>query len=153
VDVQIIEKVDRIINKYKKDKKDLLSILQDAQDEYGYLPRDVLVHIREKLNVSLSQIYGVVTFYNAFSLMPRGRHVIMVCTGTTCHVRGAGKLLERAEKELRIRNGETTRDLRFSLETVRCLGCCSLAPVVRIDSDTYGRVKQSEFSKILSSHE
>jgi len=150
---QVLEKVNKVIDKYKREKRALISILQDVQEEYNYLPKDVLLHVRDKLNVPLTQIYGVVTFYNAFSLKPRGHHLVMVCTGTTCHVKGAGKLLEKLERELKIKSGGITKDLRFSLETVHCLGCCSLAPVVRVDGDTYGRVKQGDLPKILSHYE
>ena len=150
---EILEKVDRIIDKYKREKKALISILQDIQQEYNYLSKDVLLHIKERLNVPLTQIYGVATFYNIFSLKPRGRHLIAVCTGTACHVRGAGRILEKLERDLKIKNGEVTKDLRFSLESVRCLGCCSLAPVIRVDEDTYGRVRQDKLVKILKGYE
>ena len=150
---QLLEKVERIIDKYKREKKALISILQEVQEEYNYLPKDVLFYIRDKLNVPLTQIYGVAAFYNAFSLKPRGRHLITVCTGTTCHVKGAGKILEKLERDLGIKNGEVTKDLRFSLETVRCVGCCSLAPVIKVDGDTYGRVRQDDLIKILKRYE
>jgi len=146
---QVLERVDRVIDKYGREKKTLISILQDIQQEYNYLPKDVLLYIRDKLGVPLTQIYGVATFYNAFSLKPRGRHIITVCTGTACHVKGAGKILEKLERDLKIKNGGVTEDLRFSLESVRCLGCCSLAPVVKVDENTYGRVRQDELMEIL----
>ena len=150
---EILEKVDRVVDKYRREKKALIGILQDIQEEYNYLPKDVLLHIKDKLNIPLTQIYGVVTFYNAFSLKPRGRHLIAVCTGTACHVKGASRILEKLERDLKIKSGGVTEDLRFSLETVRCLGCCSLAPVIKVDEDTYGRVKQDELVKILKGYE
>jgi len=153
MNLQILEKVDEIIDKYGREKKALISILQDIQEEYNYLPRDALFRIRDKVGVPLTQIYGVATFYNAFSLKPRGRHLISVCTGTACHVKGAGKILEKLERDLKIKSGGVTEDLRFSLESVRCLGCCSLAPVVKVDDDTYGRVRQDELIRILSRYE
>jgi len=151
--LQVLEKVDRIIDKYREEKKALISILQDIQEEYNYLPKDVLLYIRDKINVPLTQVYGVATFYNAFSLKPRGRHLIQICMGTACHVKGAGRLLEKLERDLKMKSGQTTRDLRFSLEPVRCLGCCSLAPVVRVDEDTYGRVRQDKLTEILERYE
>jgi len=150
---EILEKVDEVIDKYKREKKALISILQDIQQEYNYLSKDVLLHIKERLNVPLTQIYGVATFYNTFSLKPRGRHLIAICLGTACHVKGAGRILEKLERDLKIKNGEVTKDLRFSLESVRCLGCCSLAPVIRVDEDTYGRVRQDKLVKILKGYE
>jgi len=150
---EILEKVDKVIDKYKRERKALISVLQDIQQEYNYLPKDLLLHIKERLNVPLTQIYGVATFYNAFSLKPRGRHLITVCMGTACHVKGAGRILEKLERDLKIKSGGVTKDLRFSLESVRCLGCCSLAPVVRVDEEVYGRVRQDKLMRILSHYD
>jgi len=150
---QILEKVDKIIDKYNSEEKALISILQDIQTEYNYLPKEALLRIKDRIGVPLTRIYAVTTFYNAFSLKPRGRHLILVCMGTACHVKGAGKILERLEQKLGIKTGEATKDLRFSLESVRCLGCCSLAPVVKIDKDTYGRVRQDKLMEILDRYE
>jgi len=150
---EILEKVDKVIDKYKRERKALISVLQDIQQEYNYLPKDLLLHIKERLNVPLTQIYGVATFYNAFSLKPRGRHLITVCMGTACHVKGAGRILEKLERDLKIKSGGVTKDLRFSLESVRCLGCCSLAPVVKVDEEVYGRVRQDKLMRILSHYD
>jgi NADH-quinone oxidoreductase subunit E len=145
--------VDKIVDRYKRKESALISILQDIQAEYNYLPKEVLLHTRKRLNIPLTKIIRVATFYNIFTLKPRGRHLINVCMGTACHVKGAGRILEKLERDVGIRTGETTADLKFSLEIIRCLGCCSLAPVVRIDSDIYGRVKQDRVQEILKRYE
>jgi NADH:ubiquinone oxidoreductase subunit E len=126
--------------------------LQDIQAEYNYLPREVLNQISQELQMPLSQVLRVATFYAAFSLKPRGRHLINVCLGTACHVRGGGRILEKLERELGIKSGEASSDLKFSLETVRCIGCCSLAPVIRIDEDTHGRLRQDKIPRILKKY-
>jgi len=151
--LQNLEKVEEIIDRYNGEERALISILQDIQTEYNYLPKEALLKIRDKIGIPLTRIYGVATFYNAFTLKPRGRHLILVCMGTACHVKGADKILERLEQKLGVKTGEVTRDLRFSLESVRCLGCCSLAPVVKVDKDTYGRVRQDELMEILDRYE
>lgn len=150
---KIQEEVNAIIDRHGRKTKALIGILQDIQEEYNYLPRDTLLQVRDRLHVPLTQIYGVATFYNAFSLKPRGHHLIAVCMGTACHVKGADKILEKLERDLKVGNGGVTEDKRFSLETVRCLGCCSLAPVVKVDEDTYGRVRQDELMEILKHYE
>ncbi|TET12252.1 NADH-quinone oxidoreductase subunit NuoE [Candidatus Aerophobetes bacterium] len=145
--------VDEILDRYKRKKSALIDILQDIQAEYNYLPKEALGLVKKRLNIPLVNVLGVVTFYNIFTLKPRGRHLINVCMGTACHVKGAGKILERLESELGIKTGEATGDLKFSLETVYCVGCCSLAPVMRIDSDTYGDLRQDKVIKILKKYE
>lgn len=141
--------VEEILGRYEGEPGDLIPVLQDVQERYHYLPEEVLRYISGRLHVPLSQIYHVATFYNAFSLEPRGEHTIEVCTGTACHVKGAGRILDWLRVELGIEPGQTTSDLKFTLQTVRCLGCCSLAPVVRIDGDTYGNLTQDMLPKIL----
>jgi len=145
--------VDKIVDRYKRKESALISILQDIQAEYNYLPKEALLHTRKSLNIPLTKIIRVATFYNIFTLKPRGRHLINVCMGTACHVKGAGRILEKLERDVGIRTGETTADLKFSLEIIRCLGCCSLAPVVRIDNDIYGKVKQDRVQEILKRYE
>lgn len=145
--------VDKIVDRYKRKESALISILQDIQAEYNYLPKEALLHTRKSLNIPLTKIIRVATFYNIFTLKPRGRHLINVCMGTACHVKGSGRILEKLERDVGIRTGETTADLKFSLEIIRCLGCCSLAPVVRIDNDIYGRVKQDRVQEILKRYE
>ena len=147
------KRVTNIIDTYRDRKSSLMPILQNINLAYGYLPADVLKYISEKLNIAFSLIYQIATFYNAFSLKPRGRHIISICMGTTCYVRGAQTIVDRLSSSLDIPVGETTRDLKFTLETVRCLGCCSIAPVITIDGETYGRLKTREIPKILKGYE
>ncbi|MGM0410268.1 MAG: NADH-quinone oxidoreductase subunit NuoE [Bacillota bacterium] len=141
-----------IMDNYTKDEKNLIPILQDAQNEYGYLPEDVLKEIACELDLSLSQVYGVITFYSQFHLKPRGKNIIRVCQGTACHVRGAGPVLEKIEEELEIESGETTDDLDFTLETVACIGACGLAPVIMINDDTHGRLTPEKIPEILDKY-
>jgi len=141
-----------LISQSKARQDSLIEILQDIQAEYNYLPREVLSQISREFEIPISQVLRVATFYAAFSLKPRGRHLINVCLGTACHVRGAGRILEKLERELSVKSGETSSDFKFSLETVRCIGCCSLAPVVRIDEDTHGRLTQDKIPRILKKY-
>jgi len=127
----------------------LLSILEEIQGRYRYLSREAMILVSERLGVPLSQIYSVATFYHAFSLVPRGRHTISVCTGTACHVRGAEQVLSRLETVLGIRPGEVTRDGQFTLETVNCLGCCALGPVVVIDGEYEGQMTIKKVDRLL----
>ena len=143
------DKIDRIIDSYKDEKGMLIPILQDAQHQYNYLPEDVLKRIANTLQVPLSQIYSVATFYNAFSLTPRGKHQINVCVGTACHVRGAPRVLDKFIRVLRIREGETTDDHCFSLATVGCLGACALAPLVVVDEKYFGKTNPRKVDTIL----
>ena len=145
--------IDRLIEKHRYDESALIGIMQDIQKEFNYLPQEMLVKIAQRLDIPLSRVYSIATFYKAFSLVPRGRHQIGVCIGTACHVRGGQSVVEKLERELGIRSGQTTNDLKFTLQTVRCLGCCSLAPVMRIDNDTFGRLNQSAIPKILKRYE
>jgi len=129
-----IEKLDRIIAAYKDGKKELISILQDINHEYNWLPKDTLTYVAERLEVPLSQMYRIASFFTFFSLKPRGRHLIRLCLGTACHVRGAARILRDLEARLGIRAGETTEDFEFTLETVNCLGCCAFGPMIVIDN-------------------
>ena len=144
--------LEKVINKYKTEKGGIISVLQEINREYGYLPEDALKLVAKKLDVPLIQVYSIATFYTAFSLKPRGRHLINVCLGTACFVKGGNRILEKLERELGIKAGETTKELRYSLDTVHCIGCCSLAPVIRIDEDAYGRLKQEKVPEILKKH-
>ncbi|HUT84464.1 MAG: NADH-quinone oxidoreductase subunit NuoE [Proteobacteria bacterium] len=144
------DKVDAIIEKYKRDKGFLVSILQDIQAEYNYLPKEALFDLSDSLGIPVSQVYGVATFYRAFSLIPRGRHLIQVCLGTACHVRGAPKVLEAIERKLKIKAGETTADKEYTLTTVNCLGACALGPVVVIDQEYHGQMNQSKSDKLFA---
>ena len=144
-----VRKVSDIIDKYRQEKSVLIPVLQEITREYGYLPKDILVYVSVELDIPLSQIHSVATFYTAFSLEPRGKHMVSVCLGTACHVQGGGRILERLERELKISPGETTKDKLFSLEAVRCLGCCGLAPVFTVNADLYGKVTQSKVTKLI----
>lgn len=145
--------LDGIFEKYTKDEKYLIPILQDAQDEYGYLPEEVLKEIACNLDLSLSQVFGVVTFYSQFHLEPRGENIIRVCTGTACHVRGGAEVLDQLKQELDIDSGETTEDLSFTLETVACIGACGLAPVIMVNDDTYGRMTSKKVPEVLANYQ
>lgn len=146
-------KVDEVIDSFNGDLSQLIGILQDIQANFNYLPREALVRVSERLEIPISQVFSVATFFRAFSLTPRGRHQINVCLGTACHVRGGARILGKLERDLKVEAGGTTEDLRFTLESVRCLGCCSLGPVVVIDNDTYGRLNQERVTKLLDQYE
>ncbi len=141
--------IEGVVARYADDPAPLLPVLQDVQDQRRFLPRPVLEYLAVRLAVPLAEILRVASFYNAFSLEPVGRHVIEVCLGTACFVRGSGLLLERLEEGLNIRSGQTDRDMRFTLRTVRCIGCCALAPAMRVDGVTFGKVKLDKALNIL----
>ncbi|KPK92302.1 MAG: NADH dehydrogenase [Deltaproteobacteria bacterium SM23_61] len=135
-----LSKLDEVLSHYRGERGALIPVLQEAQNVYGYLPEEVLRRISRDLKVPLSKIYGVITFYAQFYLTPRGKHVVKSCQGTACHVRGAKGVLDSLCRELKVEPGGTTEDLRFSLETVACVGTCFLAPVIMIDRDYYGKL-------------
>ncbi len=137
------------MEKYGTQKKALIPILQDIQTEFNYLPQGALIHVSQVLNIPLIDVVGVATFYKAFSLKPRGKHTITVCLGTACHVRGGPKIVEEFERNLGIKVGETTRDNEFSLETVNCLGCCAIGPVVVVDREYYAKMSIGKVKIIL----
>ena len=149
---KVEEKINQILNKYQRDKGMLVSILQDVQAEYRYLPREALAEVSSGLEVPLSQVYSVATFFKAFSLKPRGRHLINVCLGTACHVRGAVRILEKIERELGINSGETTKDLKFTLETVNCVGACALGPIVIVDEEYHGGMSTDKVDSVLEKY-
>ena len=142
-------RIDGIIKQYKGKESALLAILQDVQAEEKYLPREALEYVSQKMEIPLVHIFRLATFYNALSLKPRGRHKIDVCLGTACHVRGGNMILEKVERGLGISVGETTKDKRFTLESVHCVGCCSLGPVAVIDGDVFGRLSQEKVPNLL----
>jgi len=144
-----LSKMDLIIEQYGARESALLAILQDIQAEEKYLPKEALEHVSQKMNIPLVQVFRIATFYNALSLKPRGRHKIDVCLGTACHVRGGGRILDKMERDLGIPMGETTKDRRFTLETVHCVGCCSLGPVAVIDGEVFGRLSQDKVPALL----
>jgi len=147
------QEITAIIGKYKAEEGQLIAILQDIQSRFYYLPKEALVQVSEAVNVPLSRVYSVATFFKAFSLEPKGRHTVSVCLGTACHVRGAPKVLEQIERKLKINTGETTSDFKFTLETVNCMGCCALGPVVRIDGKYFGQINTGQVASILSEYE
>lgn len=143
------EKIDKIIEKYGSDSSSLTSILSEIQAEYSFLPQDVLKRVAEKLEIPMTQLFGVVNFYKIFKLEPSGKRIIRVCLGTACHVKGAHGILEEFERKLKIRVGETTKDLAFTLEKVNCLGCCSLGPVAMVNDDYYGQMNAVKVNSLL----
>jgi NADH:ubiquinone oxidoreductase subunit E len=143
-------KLEPIFEAYKNVARgSLIPVLQAAQEAYGYLPTLALETIAERMNAPISQIYGVVTFYAQFRLFPRGKHVIRACQGTACHVRNATSILETLKSALGVTAGGTTADLQFTLETVACIGACSLAPVMMVDNDAHGRLRPDRVPEIL----
>lgn len=142
-------RIDEILSKYEGKKGMLIPILQEVQDMYNYLPKDALEYVAEKTGTPIADIYGVVTFYSLFHLNPRGRNVIRVCQGTACHVRGGKAILEAVEDYLGIKAGHTTDDLRFTVETIACIGACGLAPVIQINDETHGRLTPADIPAIL----
>jgi NADH-quinone oxidoreductase subunit E len=144
--------VESVMDKWDNDKSNLISILLDIQDEYNYIPQEALVMVSENLAVPLINVYSVATFYKVFSLEPRGKHIINICVGTACHVRGGRRLVERVEKILHIEVGETTPDMQFTLETVRCLGACALGPVVVLDDDYHGHMSTKKIDALLQQY-
>ncbi len=145
--------LDELLAELGSKKGTLIPILQRAQDMFGYLPREVLIRIGEKVGIPISQVYGVVTFYAQFHLEPRGRNIIRSCQGTACHVRGAKAILNELSSCLGLEGEEvTTKDLRFTLETVACIGCCGLAPVIMINDDTHGRLTPEAIKGILDKY-
>ena len=153
MDPQVLEQLDCMIDETGRDESDLIGILQDIQKELNYVPEEALRLVAEKMQVPLSQVYSIATFYKAFSLEPRGRHLISVCMGTACHVRGGVQILDKLARDLEIEPGGTTPDKRFSLEEVRCLGCCGLAPVIMIDENTFGRLTPEGARKVVRDYE
>ncbi len=149
MDAQLVES---ILERHPRDASSIIQVLLDVQNELYYLPRDVLEYVSSALHVPLSRSYHLATFYKAFSLKPKGKYPIAVCTGTACHVQGALKIMDQSSRELQIREGETTPDNRFSVESVRCLGCCGLAPVVTVGKNLHGKVPVSRISKILQQY-
>ena len=145
-------KTKQIVKKYKGDKSALIAVLQDIQEAFNYLPKEALETAGKALDVPASRIYEVATFYNSFSLKPRGQYLVEVCAGTACHVQGAFNLMDRLKRDLGVECGETTKDNVFTLEEVRCLGCCSLAPVVRIGGNIHPYLTQDEIPKILRNY-
>jgi NADH-quinone oxidoreductase E subunit len=145
--------VDAIIGRHKTKRGSLIPVLEEIQEAIGYLPKPVLERVARGLRIPFSEVYGVVTFYSFFTMVPRGKHTVRCCLGTACYVRGGNKLLETLVDKLKIEPGETTQDRQFSLETVRCLGACGLAPVVVVDEDTHRQMKPSKIVGVLDAYD
>jgi NADH-quinone oxidoreductase subunit E len=141
--------LDPLIARYKGQKGNVIPLLQGVQDIYGYIPRPAFEKISQETGLELSEMFGVATFYSQFRLAPLGRHIIKVCHGTACHVQNANEITESLEDTLKVKDGETTGDRLFTLESVACLGCCSLAPVMMIGDQTYGKLTGNEAMKIV----
>ena len=144
--------IDNILQRHPKDPGSIIQVMLDIQNELYYLPREVIEYVSRYLDVPMSRAYHLATFYKAFSLKPKGKYPIAVCTGTACHVQGSLKIMDTIARELSIKEGQTTPDKKFSIESVRCLGCCGLAPVVTVGKNLHGRVPISKVSKILQQY-
>jgi len=147
-----IKKIQEICKKFNNDEGELINILHNVQGEFGYLPAEVQEIIAKELKISVAKIYGIVTFYSFFTMTPKGEHPISVCLGTACYVRGAEKVLDEFKKQLNIKVGESTSDGKFSINCLRCVGACGLAPVVMIGDKTYGRVAPEQVKEILEEY-
>lgn len=149
---EMFDELGEFIASKNNDSAELIAILHRAQAIFGYLPMHVQSFIAEKLGINVSKVYGVVTFYSFFTMVPKGENVVNICLGTACFVRGADKILEKVEEILKIKNGETTPDGKFSLTTLRCVGACGLAPVMQINDKTYGNITPDDVETILSQY-
>ena len=147
------DRIDRIIDKYHCEAGSLIQVLLEIQSENRWLPREALERVSEKLQVPLTRIRHIVTFYKAFSLVPKGRHEIHICMGTACHVRGATRVLDTVQDLTGLKPGETDLELKFSLETVNCLGCCALGPVMEVDGKTHGKMAPSGTADVLKNYD
>ncbi|MBL7139236.1 MAG: NAD(P)H-dependent oxidoreductase subunit E [Bacteroidales bacterium] len=147
------ERIDQIIDKHQGEASSLIQVLLEIQSENHWLPGETLERVSEKLQVPLSLVRHIATFYKAFSLVPKGRHEVHICMGTACHVRGAKRVLETVEDLTGIKSGETDLDLKFSLDTVNCLGCCALGPVMEINGKTHGKLSTTNTAEVLKSYD
>ena len=143
------KKTDAVLAKWQRDPTYAVEILQDLQDEHRHLPQDVLRYVADELCVPVGRLYHIGTFFKAFSLKPRGKHVLEVCMGTACHVKGAARILDALARELEVPEGGTTKDGKFTLEPVRCLGCCAIAPVVKVGQSLHGEIQAARVKNVL----
>lgn len=141
--------MEKLIDEFERDQRELIHILHEVQKKFGYIPAEAVSRISKQLKISESEIFGVLTFYKAFSLKPRGEHLVTVCMGTACHVRGAPVILDEFKRKLGIESGETTEDNQFTLETVNCVGACALGPIAITDGEYHGQLKSREVDKII----
>jgi len=147
------DRIDQIIDKHQREASSLIQVLLEIQSEHHWLPKEALERASEKLQVPLTRVQHIATFYKAFSLVPKGRHEIQICMGTACHVRGAPRILDTVQDLIGIGPGETDLDLKFSLETVNCLGCCALGPVMAVDGKTHGKMAPAKVADVLRSYD
>ncbi len=145
-------KIDAIVDKYGGQRRFLTSLLQDIQAEYKYLPREALQRVSDRMHIPAIDVYEVAKFYTAFSLEPRGEHLVTVCLGTACHVRGAVSILDQLKRTLGVEPGHTTKDGRFTLEAVRCVGCCALGPIMIVDGTYHGKMSASNVERVLKQY-
>ena len=148
-----ISRIDQIIDKYEGEEGILIQLLLDIQQELNWIPKEVAERISQRLNIPLTQIYRVASFYTAMSLTPRGRHLVSNCMGTACHIRGSPRLLDRITDILKIQPGETSPDRRFTLNTVNCLGCCALGPVMVVDGKYHGKIAPTKAEEVLKNYD
>lgn len=146
------KKIKKIINIYPRDRHYALAVLQDMQGKFNYIPKDGLEMLAEYLEVPVSQLYSMATFYKALSLKPKGKHIIKICNGTACHLRGSMNLVTGLKRELGIEPGQTTKDMQFSVDLVNCLGCCALAPVMLVDEKYYNKLKLEDVKSICKKY-
>lgn len=152
-EASVAEQVDEILAHYSGQSSDLIAILQEAQEKFGYLPQEVMQRVARFLRLTDNMVYGVSTFYAQFSFVPTGRNKITVCRGTACHVRGGARILREVEKRLGIKPGESTDDMEYSLETVACIGACALAPTMRVGNETYGQMTTRKVAGVFGAKE
>lgn len=150
---KLYEELDALIKEHEGNRDSLIPVMQGAQEIFGYLPKDVQILIAQGLGIKLSDVYGVATFYSQFTLEPQGEYVISVCLGTACYVKGSQKILDELSKELKVQEGKTTPDGKFTLNATRCLGACGLAPVMMINDEVYGRLTPDMISGIIKKYE
>ena len=146
------EKMEEILSKYQKDKSNLIHILNEVQETYGYVPKSAQLAISEYLGLTMSEIYNVITFYSRFTLKPKGKYNVAVCLGTACYVKGSEKILDRLKEKLGIDVGETTPDGKFSIEATRCIGACGLAPVFTVNDEVYGKATPELLDKVIDEY-
>lgn len=143
------EELEKILLIYKQDKDNLIQILNDIQEHYGYIPKHAQIELSKYLGIPMAEIYGVITFYSRFTLKPKGKYHIAVCLGTACYVKGSGKIMDRLKERLKIEQGETTKDGKFSIEATRCVGACGLAPVFTVNGEVYGKATVQKLDQVL----
>lgn len=151
-DKRVAQEVNEILNQYKQDKSNLIQVLNEVQEKYGYIPKQAQIEISKYLSIPMAEIYGVITFYSRFTLEPKGKYNISVCLGTACFVKGSQALLDRLKERLNIEEGQTTPDGKFSIDATRCVGACGLAPVFTINNEVYGKATVKKLDEVLDEY-